>query len=55
MCGLFGVVCKKANFDSLKPHIERAHRFQQHRGPDMRGDVLLHAGSERVVYLAHQR
>lgn len=55
MCGLFGVVCGNATFESIKPRIERAHRFQQHRGPDMRGEALLDVGGGRVVYLAHQR
>lgn len=55
MCGLFGVVCRKSAFESIKPRIERAHQFQQHRGPDMRGDVVINAGADRLVYLAHQR
>jgi asparagine synthase (glutamine-hydrolysing) len=55
MCGLFGVVCSKSAFESIRPRVERAHRFQQHRGPDMRGEALLDAGADRVVYLAHQR
>lgn len=55
MCGLFGVVCRKTEFESIKPRIERAHAFQQHRGPDMRGEKLLELDGERVVYLAHQR
>lgn len=55
MCGLFGVVCRKAAFESIRPRVERAHRFQQHRGPDMRGEALLDVGAGRVVYLAHQR
>lgn len=55
MCGLFGVVCRKAAFESIKPRIERAHAFQQHRGPDMRGETMLEIDGGRVVYLAHQR
>lgn len=55
MCGLFGVVCRKAAFESIKPRIERAHAFQQHRGPDMRGEAMLEISSGRLVYLAHQR
>lgn len=55
MCGLFGLVCRKATFESIKPRIERAHSFQQHRGPDMQGEAMLEIGGERVVYLAHQR
>jgi asparagine synthase (glutamine-hydrolysing) len=35
--------------------IELAHKIQNHRGPDMRGDVLLETSGERIVYLAHQR
>lgn len=55
MCGLFGIVCRRERFQSLRPRIERAHQFQQHRGPDMRGEVVLDAGAGRAVYLAHQR
>lgn len=55
MCGLFGIVCRRERFQSLRPRIERAHQFQQHRGPDMRGEIVLDAGAGRVVYLAHQR
>ena len=55
MCGLFGVVCRKAAFESIKPRIARAHQFQQHRGPDMQGETLLEVGGDRVVCLAHQR
>lgn len=55
MCGLFGVVCNKSDFHGLESRIERAHKVQSHRGPDMRGDVLLEATGGRVVYLAHQR
>lgn len=55
MCGLFGVICRKSVFDSIRPRIERAHIYQQHRGPDMRGETVLEIGQERIVYLAHQR
>ena len=55
MCGLFGVVCRQSAFEALKPRIERAHEFQRHRGPDMRGEITLKAGGGRIVYLAHQR
>lgn len=55
MCGLFGVVCKQADFEAMSSRIERAHKMQAHRGPDMRGEVLIDTYGERVVYLAHQR
>ncbi|WP_153147567.1 asparagine synthase (glutamine-hydrolyzing) [Dechloromonas sp. H13] len=55
MCGLFGVVCRKEDFEAIGPRIERAHKIQSHRGPDMRGEVLLDTRGGRVVYLAHQR
>lgn len=55
MCGFFGVVCKKSKFESIQSRIDRAHAFQQHRGPDMRGDMVLETNAGRVVYLAHQR
>lgn len=55
MCGLFGVLCRKETFDALGPRIARAHQFQQHRGPDMRGEMFFDVGAGRVVYLAHQR
>lgn len=55
MCGLFGVVCRKAAFESIRPRIDRAHAFQQHRGPDMRGEATLEVAGGRLVYLAHQR
>lgn len=55
MCGLFGVVCNKKDFETLGPRIERAHKVQSHRGPDMRGEVRLETRGDRVVYLAHQR
>lgn len=55
MCGIFGVVCSRAKFEVMGSRIERAHEMQSHRGPDMRGDILLETRGDRVVYMAHQR
>lgn len=55
MCGLFGVVCNKKELEAISPRLQRAHLVQNHRGPDMKGEVFLDAGGDRIVYLAHQR
>jgi asparagine synthase (glutamine-hydrolysing) len=55
MCGLFGIVGSKSNYESFRPRIQSAHKIQAHRGPDMHDDVLLDLKSDRFLYLAHQR
>jgi asparagine synthase (glutamine-hydrolysing) len=52
MCGLFGVVGKKARLTEAA--LTAAHHIQRHRGPDSKGDWAGCVGNQWVT-LGHQR